>query len=127
MKHLINTKTHSLLDYLEGFLLFCSPWLFGFATGGPKMAIPLIVGATVPIISMLTKYEGGLIRVIPMRVHLTLDAISGLFVASSPWIFAFQDEVYLPHVLFGGFQFIAALLTDGKPYQHSYNPRRPIP
>lgn len=127
MKHLITTKTHGLLDYLTGFLLFASPWLFGFASGGVKMGIPIIVGAMIPIMSMFTRYEGGLIRVIPMRAHLAIDAVTGLFVASSPWIFAFFDEVYLPHALFGAFQFLTALLTDSKPFDHSYDPRRPIP
>lgn len=42
---IISTKTHGILDYLVGIILISSPWLLGFADGGAKMWIPVILGA----------------------------------------------------------------------------------
>ena len=38
---------------------------------------------------------------ISMRIHLLLDLVSALALAFSPWIFAFADHVWAPHVIFG--------------------------
>jgi hypothetical protein len=124
--HIITTKTHGLLDYPFGFLLFASPWIFGFADGGPQMIIPVTLGAIIPIMSLMTRYEGGLIRVIPMRVHIAIDVVAGIFLAASPWLFHFNDAVYEPHLGFGIFQVVTSLLTDSRPTNY-HNPRRVMP
>jgi hypothetical protein len=54
-------------------------------------------------------------RVIPMPVHLTLDALSGALLAVSPWLFGFADHVWVPHVVLGLFEIGAALLTETTP------------
>ena len=54
-----------------------------------------------------------------MPMHLTLDVVSGIVMAASPWIFNFADRVYLPHVIFGVFEIGAGLLTQRKAYADS--------
>lgn len=124
--HIITTKTHGLLDYLFSVFLFVSPWALDFATGGAKVAIPVILGVLIPIMSLFTKYEGGLIRVLPMRAHIILDLLVGIFLAASPWLFHFDDEVYGPHLGFGIFAIVVALFSDSKPYNYQ-NPARALP
>jgi hypothetical protein len=111
----ISTKAHGVLDYMMGVLLIASPWLFGFATGGPEQWIPVALGVSALIYSLLTNYEMGAVRTISMSTHLTLDLMSGILLAASPWIFGFADTVYLPHLILGLAEIGAALMTQKTP------------
>lgn len=112
----ISSKVHGVLDYLSGALFIASPWLFGFADGGPAQWVPVLVGAMILVASLMTDYELGVVKVVSMPLHLTLDVLSGLFLAASPWIFGFADSVYLPHVVFGLLEIGAGLMTHKVAY-----------
>lgn len=109
---IISTKAHGVLDYLMGVLLIASPWIFNFARGGAETWVPVILGAGALLYSLLTNYEMGVSKAISMRSHLTLDMLSGIFLALSPWIFGFNDFVYLPHLIFGILEIGAAMMTE---------------
>ncbi|MGB3586873.1 MAG: SPW repeat protein, partial [Tunicatimonas sp.] len=47
----ISSKVHGLLDYISGALLILSPWIFGFATGSFAQWVPMLVGATILVVS----------------------------------------------------------------------------
>lgn len=112
----ISTKTHGVLDYLVGIILIAAPWVLGFARQGPETWVPVVLGAGAIVYSLMTHYELGVIKVISMRTHLGLDMMSGVFLALSPWIFGFNDVVYLPHLLLGIAELGASLMTDPVPY-----------
>jgi hypothetical protein len=103
------------MDYLMGVLLIASPWLFGFANGGAAQWVPVILGISALIYSLMTNYELGVAKTISMKTHLTLDLMSGIFLAASPWIFGFNDVVYLPHLILGIAEIGAALMTEKEP------------
>ena len=107
----ISTKAHGILDYLMGIVLIASPWIFGFAAGSYETWIPVAVGAAVILMALLTNYELGASRKIPMKTHLWMDGIVGGFLATSPWFFGFADYVFLPHLIFGLAEIGAALCT----------------
>src|SRR4051812_784306 len=75
----IPTAVHGVLDYVAGVVLMAAPWLFGFNAGGAETWIPVCLGAGMILMSIFTDYEAGLARVIPMKTHLALDAIFGIF------------------------------------------------
>lgn len=112
----ISTKTHGILDYVVGGLLVLAPWILGFYQGGVESYLPIILGFTTLLYSMMTDYELGAIKVISMRLHLTIDALSGLFLAASPWLFRFSDTVYLPHLLVGLMELVVVALSTSIPY-----------
>ena len=121
---IISTKIHGVLDYLVGIILIVSPWLFNFADGGPQMWIPVVLGASAIVYSLVTDYEMGVVKAISMKTHLAIDTMSGILLAASPWIFGFADNVYLPHLLLGLLELTAVLLTKAQPegqYKHSAN------
>lgn len=111
----IPTRIHGMLDYLVGIILIVSPWVLGFSEGGAETWVPVILGASAVIYSILTRYELGLFRVIPMPTHLVLDGLSGVVLATSPWLFGFADHVWVPHVVLGLFEIAAALCTETTP------------
>jgi hypothetical protein len=114
---IINTKTHAILDYTVGILLIASPWIFGFHDGTAAQWLPILNGVAALIVSMFTNYEGGFLRVISMRKHLTVDVLAGIVLALSPFLFGFADRVYLPHLLIGIFEIAAGLMTNRVPFQ----------
>ncbi len=111
----ISTRAHGVIDYLMGGLLIVAPYLLGFADGTAAQWIPQIVGAALIGASLLTDYELGIVRMIPMPVHLGLDVAAGLLLAASPWLFGFADRVWLPHVIFGLAEIGAGLMTRTVP------------
>ncbi len=116
---MLSTKTHGVLDYLVGALLIAAPWLLGFARGGAETWVPVILGAGTILYSLFTNYELSIARSLSMRTHLTFDFMSGVFLATSPWIFEFNEHVYLPHVIVGAFEVAAVAITDPVPFHSS--------
>ncbi len=112
---IIPTRVHGLLDYSMGALLIVAPWLFGFNRGGAETWTPVILGAGAIVYSLFTHYELGLVRVIPMPVHLALDFMSGLVLTLSPWLFGFADLVSTPHLVLGLAEMGAAAMTQTRP------------
>jgi hypothetical protein len=111
----IPTRVHGMLDYGVGLVLILAPYLLGFADGTAAQVVPQALGLGAILYALLTDYELGALRVIPMPVHLLLDAASGLLLAASPWLFGFADRVWLPHLIFGLFEIGASLTTRTVP------------
>jgi hypothetical protein len=109
---IIDRKTHGYLDYLVGVLLVISPWLFGFYEGGSESWVVILLGAGTLLYSLITDYELGLIGIIPMKSHLRIDLISGIFLAASPWLFGFSEDIFWPHVVFGIVEILVVILTN---------------
>lgn len=112
----IPTRVHGVLDYLTAAVLIALPWAGGFGRdGGAATWLPVVLGAGVVVYSLLTDYEWGVRRVIPMPNHLLLDLAGGVLLAASPWLFGFADRVWVPHLAIGLFEIAAALTTQTVP------------
>lgn len=111
--YLLSTKAHGVLDYLFGALLLLSPLVFGFAEeGGAAVWVPVLLGVVTVVYSLLTDYELGAYRLIPMPVHLVIDLAAGVLLAASPWLFGFVDQVWAPHVVLGFTEILVPALTS---------------
>lgn len=123
---LIPTGVHAAMDYLLGIVLVGAPMVIGFGSGtetglaadNAATYVPVVLGFGLIVYSLLTNYELSLAGLIPMRAHLALDALSGAFLAASPWLFGFANHVFLPHVILGVIEILAALTTDPEPFRH---------
>ena len=112
MERPIPRRVHGVLDYLTGVLLIALPWVLGVTDDQAAMWVPVVLGAGVILYSLLTNYELGVVKAIPMPVHLGLDAAGGVLLAASPWIFQFADRVWVPFVVIGLFEIVVSLLTQ---------------
>jgi hypothetical protein len=72
----MNTRMHGLADYLTAMVLLCLPSLAAWE--GPLMRLSLSAGLTLAILSLFTRYEFGIFRLIPMPTHLILDGVLGV-------------------------------------------------
>lgn len=114
------TKVHGILDYLVGAALIVAPWLFGFSSvGGPAVMLPILIGIVLIVYSLLTKYEWGVVKVIPMPYHLVVDFLASAFLLISPWLLGFYDSskpnVWLPHVVVGAAVILVVLVSKTQP------------
>jgi len=119
LMHMIPTRMHAGMDYVVGVLLIAAPWIFGFADESTAATwISVLAGVAMIGMSLMTDYEGGVVHAIAMRMHLMTDAVLGLFLAVSPWLFGFADEgtnAWLPFVVIGVLEIGTALMTDPAP------------
>ncbi|MBR0664470.1 hypothetical protein GXW71_08900 [Roseomonas hellenica] len=106
-----STRTHAVIDYLTALLLIVAPYVLGFADATAAQWVPQIVGAAILASSLMTDYELGVARVIPMPAHIGLDMILGALLAASPWLFGFADRVFWPHLIVGLLDIAIAMTT----------------
>jgi len=107
----MSTRVHAILDYLVASWLIATPWLMHFS----YILLPTstLIGAGIAIIiySLLTNYEFGIAKIMPIRLHLGLDFFIGILLIVSPWLFQFSDIIWKPHLLFGLVSIIASSIT----------------
>lgn len=124
----IPTSVHGVLDYLTGSTLLAAPELFRLKDVPSSALVPRLAGGGATTYSLLTDYELGAVKVLPMPAHLILDAASGALLVASPWLFGFSrngSRYWIPHVLVGASEILAALTTETQP---SYKLRAaPVP
>jgi hypothetical protein len=111
----IPTRVHGMIDYATGVLLLAAPYLFGFADGSAAQWVPMILGIATVGASLMTRYELGVYGLIPMPIHLMLDAGTAVFLIASPWLFGFADRIYWPHVMVGVFELVIGALSRTQP------------
>jgi hypothetical protein len=97
---IINTKLHGMLDYISAFILV-TPWISNYYTNSPDTWILAAVGGLTGLYSVFTDYELGLIKLIPMKMHLILDVIVAIFLIASPWLFTFPNYLHYWPLLLG--------------------------
>ncbi len=110
----IPTGVHGVLDYLASGVNLAFPRLLGLQDAPWAATMPRINGVVGLAYSLLTDYELGAFRALPMPAHLALDAAKGLFMALSPWLFGFAKNgtrYWLPQVLMGTADVVAAVTT----------------
>jgi len=111
----IPTRVHGVLDYLTAGVLIAAPSLLKFRQVGMQRWLPVALGVGTIGYSLLTDYELGLFKVIPMPVHLALDAANGALLAASPWLFGFAEETSAPHLGLGLFEIAVTVSSQTTP------------
>jgi hypothetical protein len=111
----IPTSVHSAVDHVVGPALIAAPTVFGLSRKSPEGIVPRANGILAAVYSNLTDYELSVKNVIPMKVHLALDAMSGATLAAVPLATGARQRGlrhWLPHTLIGAFEIAMALTTE---------------
>jgi hypothetical protein len=111
----IDSTLHGVTDYTAGAMLMTVfPRLVGIQ--GTRSARQIrTAGAIHAGYSTMTDYELGIVRVIPFKAHLALDAIGALALAATPFVtgqFLKGRRHWVPHVALSAFEFASLALTD---------------
>jgi hypothetical protein len=107
----IPTKVHGVLDY--GSVLLCLILPRALNLSERTITLLTIVGLTALVYTILTRFELGVVRVLPTKIHLLLDFLSGALLCAAPFLIvpnASQTEKTILIVL-GLFEIGAALMT----------------
>ncbi len=80
---------HAIADYAVGLGLI----IIAVAVGGSGKAVAagVVVGATVLVVSMLTRYPLGVAKVLPFTVHSAGDYLAAALLLLSPFVLNFHS------------------------------------
>lgn len=113
---LLSSRTHTIIGIVVGLALLAAPWLFAFADeGGPAVTVPIALGLFILLSEITTTSPASFIKLVPMKVHIVVDVLTGLFLAASPWLYNFNNleaNAWVPHLVVGILIVSYALLTN---------------
>jgi hypothetical protein len=116
----ISPKIHGIIDYLVVIFLLASPRLFGFT--GLIATFTYALGIVHLLLTILTNYSVGLIKVIPFTFHGTIEFIVGAALIVLAYTL-FKGEVTgkLYYIIFGTAILLTWLVTDYKGKISTFN------
>jgi hypothetical protein len=104
---------HAIADYAVGVLLI----VVAIAAGnGAEVGLGVVVGATVLLVSMLTKYPLGVAKVLPFTVHSAGDYLAAALLIAGPAILGITGGIAAFYVVMGVAVLAVSLVTN---YQYS--------
>jgi hypothetical protein len=114
----IPTSVHSAIDHVVGPALVVAPTVLRLRRTSPEGIVARAVGGAESVYSNLTDYELSVKNVVPMRVHLALDAVGGATLALVPVLTGATKrgkKHWVPHVAVGAFEVGMAVFTKTHP------------
>ncbi len=81
---------HAVADYAVGALLVAAALIVGGSTAA--VATGVVVGAVVLVLSMLTKYPLGVLKVVPFTVHSAGDYLAAALLLAAPFALNFSGS-----------------------------------
>lgn len=88
----VSPRVHGVLDYLFGALFLLAPTWFEFASR-PARTSAYVFGGALLLISLLTRYPLGALRVIPFTVHGGIELVSSIALIALPWLLGFDEAI----------------------------------
>jgi len=113
---------HAIADYAVASLLILVPLIAG---GSDKaVATGVVVGAVVAIVSMLTRYPLGVVKVLPFTVHSAGDYLAAALLVIAPFALSFNDtnSGLAAFYIAGGVAVLAVSLITN----YQYSPKRAV-
>ena len=105
---------HAIADYAVGVLLIVVAIAAG--NGAGEVGLGVVVGATVLLVSMLTKYPLGVAKVLPFTVHSGGDYLAAALLIVGPAILGITGGIAAFYVVMGVAVLAVSLITN---YQYS--------
>jgi hypothetical protein len=111
----ISTQVHGVLDYLTAGMLVAAPRLLGW--DGRVTRLLTMAGASAAAYSLLTRYELGALKALPMPAHLALDMGSGALLVAAPVTLVRGEGEMTASALvgIGLYEIVVAALTQTTP------------
>jgi hypothetical protein len=122
----IPTRVHGILDYVNGSVLLTAPELLRTKDEPRAALVSRLAGGGATASTLMTDFELGAVKAIPMPIHLTLDAVTGALLVGAPWLLGYAKggpRYWLPHALVGTAEVLAAAATKTEPAYYKAKPQ----
>lgn len=110
----LSSKVHTIVGVIVGIILLFAPNVFDMAND-TAATVARFVGIFIILSELVSTSSASPLKLVPMRVHLVLDYVTGAFLALSPWLFGFngaQTGEWVPHLVVGILVVGYALVTN---------------
>jgi hypothetical protein len=114
----IPTRVHGAVDQVLGPALIVAPTILRLGRMSPEGIVARAIGGAESVYSNLTDYELSAKKVVPMRIHLALDAVGGAALALVPQLTGARrrgKKHWVPHLAIGALEVGMAALTKTEP------------
>jgi len=114
----IPTSVHGAVDHVVGPALVLAPTLLRLGRTSPEGLTARAVGGVETFYSNITDYELSVKNVVPMKVHLALDAAGGAALALVPQLTGARKrgkKHWVPHLAIGALEIGMAAFTKTEP------------
>jgi hypothetical protein len=120
LARLLPAWLHAVADYAVGLALVVVALASGASAGAVGTGV--VVGVTVLIVSMLTRYPLGIAKVLPFTIHSAGDYLAAGLLLVAPWAlnFADGDPGISAFYVFAGVAVLAVSLITN----YQYSPKR---
>ncbi|MBA2619408.1 MAG: hypothetical protein H0U91_14755 [Rubrobacter sp.] len=121
----IPTRVHGVLDYVHGSALLAAPELLRTKDEPRAALVSRLAGGGATAYTLMTDFEAGAVRKIPMPTHLKLDILSGALLTGAPWLLGYAKSgprYWLPHAFVGVAEVLVALASKTEPSYHKAKP-----
>ena len=111
----IDSTLHGATDYTVGALLLTAFPKWAGIEGTRSARQIRTAGAVHAGYSTITRYPLGIVKLLPFKAHLALDALGALALAATPFVtgqFAKGRKHWVPHVALCGFELASLVMTD---------------
>ena len=107
----LSRKQHALVDFASAAVELALPRVLSMGPGARRLLT--FSGSNAALLGLLTRHELGLVKLVPMRAHLALDAVVAAAFLGAPLLLDEEDaSVRAAIVSLGVLGALAALLTD---------------
>jgi hypothetical protein len=114
----IPTSVHGAVDHVVGPALVLAPTLLRLGRTSPEGLTARAVGGVEALYSNITDYELSVKNVVPMKLHLALDAAGGAALALVPQLTGARKrgkKHWVPHLAIGALEIGMAAFTKTEP------------
>lgn len=108
---------HAVADYAVAFSLIAVALIVGGS--GKAVATGVVIGAVVLVVSLLTRYPLGVIKVLPFKLHSAADYLAVVLLGGAPFALHFDTSargLSIFYLAAGGAVLLVSLITN---YQYS--------
>jgi hypothetical protein len=114
---LLRPGTHAVADYMAAITVLLTALVIDGPTSAKTFGV--VIGVIYLIVSAMTRYPLGLVKVLPFPVHAAGDYVLGLALILGPFVGGFYDDnkgASIAYILSGVAVIGVSMITD---YQYS--------
>lgn len=112
----ITKEIHAYLDYPVAISLMVMPFVLGLGTTNPlAFVLSFTTGIAAFVLTVLTDHHLGVFKVLPYKLHLTVDGLVGATFVAAPLLLGFVGIEFWYYVVFGVTVLLVVSLHKSEP------------